>query len=78
MTSQQAVDGSLVSLHCWSAHIEDTLGNPANSARRHRRRRPQQQPDVPRRPQMAVLPRRSLIVVGGGGGKVGWAGGTGG
>lgn len=60
--SQQAVDGSLVSFHCWSAHIEDTLGNPVDETRRHRRRQPQlQQPDVPRRPQMAVSPRRSLF-----------------
>lgn len=40
VTSQQAVDGSLVSLLCWSADFEDTLGNTADSTRRHRRRQP--------------------------------------
>lgn len=38
--SQQAVDGSLVSLHCWLVDFEDTLGNSVDSTCRHRRRQP--------------------------------------
>lgn len=73
VTSQQAVDGSLVSLHCWSADFEDTLGNTADSTRRHRRRQ-QTTTKHSMAPQMAVLVRRSLVLKGktDGAGRMAW------